>query len=48
MKPLLYWWGWLWIIIALPFGYATVLCSLIGFGPKTAKKWAKQNGLPWF
>lgn len=40
-------WGWLWAVIAAPFGYAIVLCLLIGHGPKTAGEWAENCGLPW-
>ena len=41
-------WQWAWLLIGLPFAYATVLCSLIGFGPREAARWAKHCGLPWF
>jgi len=48
VRGLLKSWAWFWCIIAAPFGYITVLCSLIGLGPKKAKNWAKHCGLPWF
>jgi hypothetical protein len=41
-------WAWAWCLIALPFGYVIVLCSLVGRGPRDAAKWAKHCGLPWF
>jgi len=48
MKTILKAWGFLWKIIALPFGYITVVCALIGYGPKECGNWAKHCGLPWF
>jgi hypothetical protein len=40
-------WQLTWVIIASPFAYVTILCSLVGYGPATARKWAKHCGLPW-